>query len=526
MTDKTEQKYQRWENRMEKSHLVLATAWDILWDTIKNYKYNGNTNQAAAISLYAILSFIPLFILTLLAASYIFGSRPAIQHELMETIRGFNPYFSESLLKQLGHIEQKRQVLGWVGIFSLIWFSAMIFNAIEQAMNIIFRSRNYRNYIVSKLLAISMIPMGWTVGIVSVGFTYMSTLLEEQPLLSSKQFAILPFLHGALFRYILPYILTVAFFTIVYKIIPTVKVKLGSALTGAAIFSALTEIAKHFFTWYVSNYTRYNVIFGSLETLVILVIWVFYVALILLFCAELISSYQRRNLILLEKAFLSPRNKIMKIEERLFRKFGRMFPKGAYIFRQGDTGQEMYYILMGNVRVERITGQVKKVLAEMGAGEYFGEMAALIEAPRTASVQAMEDSNVAVIDGITFRNLLRESGEVSLFMLKEFSNRIRQTGTVLGELTQSWIGLITVLYFCYEWPLPDNKYPLDELTRYTRKDPFEIQQVLWDLQDQGVIAIREGRVSDFSKERAWELLNKQIFFPERRSEKRDLEIHI
>jgi membrane protein len=511
---------------MEKPHLILATAWDILRDTIKNYKYNGNANQAAAISLYAILSFIPLFILTMLAANYIFGARPVVQHEVIETIQGFNPYLSESLLKQLGHIEQKKQVLGWVGIFSLIWFSAMIFNVIEKAMNIIFRSRKYRNYIVSKLLAISMIPMGWTVGIVSVGFTYISTLLAEQQLLFSKQFIILPFLHGVLFRYILPYLLIVIFFTIVYKVIPTVKVSLGSALTGAAIFSALTEIAKHFFTWYVSNYARYHVIFGSLETIVILVIWVFYVALILLFCAELISSYQRRNLILLEKAFLKPRKKIMKIEERLFRKFGRMYPKGTYIFRQGDIGQEMYYILMGNARVEKITGQVKKVLAEMGPGEYFGEMAALIDAPRTASVQATEDSHVAVIDGNTFRNLLRESGEVSLFMLKEFSIRIRQTGTTLGELTQSWIKLIAVLYFYYKWPLLDDTNPLDELARYTRKEPVEIQQVLWDLRDQGVITILGGHVSDFSKERAWELLNKQVFSPERRLEKRGLEIHI
>ena len=526
MTDQTEQTYQRRENRMEKSHLVLATTLDILWDAIKNYRYNGNTNQAAAVALYAILSFIPLFILTMLAASYIFGSRPVIQHDLIETIQGFNPYFSESLLEQLGHIEQKKQLLGWVGIFSLIWFSAMIFNAVEQAMNIIFRSRKYRNYFVSKLLAISMIPMGWTVGFISVGFTYISTLLEEQPLLASKGFMIIPLLHGALFRYILPYLLTVAFFAIVYKVIPTVKVSLGSALTGAAIFSALTEVAKHFFTWYVSRYTRYNVIFGSLETVVILVIWVFYVALILLFCAELISSYQRRDLILLEKAFLKPGKKNMDIDERLFLKFGRMYPKGAYIFRQGDAGQEMYYVLVGNVRVEKISGQVKKVLAEMGPGEYFGEMAALIEAPRTASVQATEDSNVAVIDGNTFRSLLHESGEVSLFMLKEFSNRIKQTGTVLGELTQSWIRLITILYFYHKWPFSEGNSPIYELARYTRKDPVEIQQVLWELRDQGVITILDGHVSGFSKKRAWELLNEQVFFSERRFAERELEIHM
>ena len=54
---------------------------------------------------------------------------------------------------------------------------------------------------------------------------------------------IITFLHGAVFRYVLPYMLTVAFFTIVYKIIPTGKVSWGSALTGAAIFSVLMEIS-------------------------------------------------------------------------------------------------------------------------------------------------------------------------------------------------------------------------------------------------------------------------------------------
>jgi membrane protein len=526
MTCKTKQAYEKLKRKMERPHLVLAAAWDILWDAVKNFQANGNTNQAAAISLYAMLSLIPLFILTMLVAGYIFSSYPNIQNELIEKIRGFHPYFSESLLSQLGPIEQKKQLLGWVGIISLVWSSAMIFSAVETAMNMIFRSRAQRNYIVSNLLAIAMIAMGWAVGVASVGITYMSTTLATQPLLFSKGFMIIPFLYVTLFRFILPYLLTVAFFTIVYKIIPTGKVSWSGALTGAAIFSALMEIAKHFFAWYMSDDKKYNLIFGSLETVVILVLWVFYVALILLFCAELISSYQRRDLILLEKAFLKPRIKIMKIEERLFRKFGHMYPKDTYVFRQGDTGQEMYYILMGNVRVEKNAGQIKKVLAEMGPGEYFGEMAALIEAPRTASVQATEDSNVAVIDVDTFRSLLRQSGEVSLFMLKEFSNRIRQTGNALGELSQSWIRLVAVLYFLMKWPLPDNQDPIDELAKYSRKEPVEIQQVLWDLRNQGVVAIRDGRVSDFSKERAWELLNDQVFFSERRMERRELNIQI
>ncbi len=59
--------------------LRFASAWDILGDAIRNYRANGDTNQAAAIALYAILSVIPLFILTLLLVGQTFGADPEIE---------------------------------------------------------------------------------------------------------------------------------------------------------------------------------------------------------------------------------------------------------------------------------------------------------------------------------------------------------------------------------------------------------------------------------------------------------------
>ncbi|MBU2026010.1 MAG: YihY/virulence factor BrkB family protein, partial [Proteobacteria bacterium] len=232
--------------------LGLSTTWDILGDAIRNYRTNGDTNQAAAIAMYAILSIIPLFILTLLLVSDLFGADPEIQKKLIEGIRQFIPSFSGALITQFGQIAGKKDLLGGVGIISLIWFSAMIFSAIETALNVIFRSRKYRNYIFSKLLAIAMIPLGWAVAVASVEITYVSAIFAKQPFFGQNGLLFFPAIQGALFRYILPYLLTVLFFTLVYKVIPTGKVNLGSALIGSAIFSALMEIAKQLFTWYVA----------------------------------------------------------------------------------------------------------------------------------------------------------------------------------------------------------------------------------------------------------------------------------
>jgi len=488
--------------------LAVAAIRDILRDAVRNYASNDDTNQAAAIALYAILSIIPLFILTMLMAGQFLGSYPNIQQDITEGIRKLHPYFSGDLLDQLGRIEEKQNVLGWIGIITLIWFSSMIFGAIETAFIRIFRAKGYRNYIFAKLLAIAMIPMGWAVGIASVGVTSIAAILAQQPNIFKGEILIL---HGFFFRYVLPYLVTVLFFTIVYKVIPPVRISWWSALIGSAIFSALMETAKHFFGWYVSNYTSYNVIFGSLQTVVILVIWVFYMALILLFCAEIISSFHRRDMILLEEALLQRGKNRTATDARLFRKFGRIYPKDQYIFIEGDHGRNMYYILNGRVRLEKRAGQVKKVLAELEPGAYFGEMSALIDAPRTASAIASEDCHLAAIDGDTFRQIIRESGEMSLFMLKEFSRRIKNTNAALEELTRGWIKLMAVLYLFKEWPLKAGQSPVQELAGYTGKDPVDIAEVLRDLRDEGVIVLQEGQVTGFIKEKAWDLLSRHVF---------------
>lgn len=76
----------------------------------------------------------------------------------------------------------------------------------------------------------------------------------------------------------------------------------------------------------------------------------------------------------------------MKKEDHLFWKFGQEFRQGTILFREGDAGQEMYIIQKGRVQVRKRVGQSQKVLAELGEGEFFGEMALLLGANRSATV--------------------------------------------------------------------------------------------------------------------------------------------
>jgi membrane protein len=484
--------------------LRLEAVWDIFRDGFANYFRNGALNQAAAIALYALLSIIPLFVLSVLAASRLLGAHRDIQNQIIGIIKSFHPYFDGDLLAQLGQVEGKSHVLGWIGIVSLIWFSSMIFGAVETALNITFRAESHRNFLLSKLLAFAMIPLGWVTGLTSVLLTYMATLLSSQVVFAEGHLLNIHLLTRFVLQYVVPFLVSVLFATILFVVIPSKRIRLRTAVAGSCLFTILVELVKHVFTWYVAHHTRYNAIFGSLETVVILVIWVYYMALIFLFCAELMSSYERRDMLLIEHVLMDRKSRTGR--QRLFRKFGRVFPAGSVICREGDLSQEMFFVLSGQVRLEKKTGLTGKTLAELGPGDYFGEMAALTGVPRSASAIASTDCDVAVIDGQVFHRLLRESDDLSLHLLKEFSERIRRTNSSLDELSQSWIRLVSLLRLIEAWPWGPDQDLIREIADITGKGRDEIQGVLESFAREGILEFAEGRILTFDKDRAWKCI--------------------
>src|SRR4030042_3646558 len=115
----------------------------------------------------------------------------------------------------------------------------------------------------------------------------------------------------------------------------------------------------------------------------------------------------------------------MKKEEQLFWKFGKDFPKGTVLFREGELGRDMFIIQKGKVQVRKRVGATEKVLAELADGEFFGEMALLMGMDRSATVEVIEDSKILVVSPDTFESLLKGNIEIALKMLKKMASRLR-----------------------------------------------------------------------------------------------------
>jgi len=102
-----------------------------------------------------------------------------------------------------------------------------------------------------------------------------------------------------------------------------------------------------------------------------------------------------------------------------------LFQPGQMIFREGDTTQEAYRILKGRVEIS-IAGEGKSViLAQLGEGDIFGEMAMVDERPRSASAQALEVTECEVLTAENFNEAVLQRPEILIPYLASFFERLR-----------------------------------------------------------------------------------------------------
>jgi CRP/FNR family transcriptional regulator, cyclic AMP receptor protein len=94
---------------------------------------------------------------------------------------------------------------------------------------------------------------------------------------------------------------------------------------------------------------------------------------------------------------------------------------GKAIVRQGSSSYECYVILSGSARVE-IDGAV---VAELGAGEYFGELAPLVRNPRSATVTSTSELKLLVFGSRQFTTALQSVPSLSLKLLAGMAARLR-----------------------------------------------------------------------------------------------------
>jgi membrane protein len=256
--------------------------------------YRDNCSlMAAAISFYLILSVIPLFLVFLSISAFVLHSSEQAYRAVSDLLIKSFPESTTSAFKILFDLMKNKTVFGIIGLLGLIWGAARIFAVTESAMNIVWKVEKGRAYLKSKFLSILLVPVSALIMLSSMALTvfytfaknltipYINLSLKETPWFS--QFLAIFF----------PTFLGFVLFFLIYTLIPNKKISIRAALLGAACASIFWEIAKFLFDVYIKRYTHFQRIYGSFGTLVVMLIWIYYSAFIILAGAEIGANYQK-----------------------------------------------------------------------------------------------------------------------------------------------------------------------------------------------------------------------------------------
>ena len=257
--------------------------FSLLWQALRKFNDDNGFFLSSGIAFNILINLIPFIMLLLaLIGAYLYNDQEVLNH-IRAYFRDVAPALDPKIMKNLMDIIQNRQIVGILGFVGLLWFSTWVFGSLRTALNIVFQVEKSRGMLLGIGIDLLMILLAGILLLVTMILSSVVTFLQGYQ--GQIPVAIGPTIQWIL-KYLLPFFLTVGMFFLIYKIIPDKEVHFKSALQAALFTGSLWELAKHLFSWYVVHLVEYSIVYGSLSTLVIFVLWVYYSSTILILGGE------------------------------------------------------------------------------------------------------------------------------------------------------------------------------------------------------------------------------------------------
>jgi YihY family inner membrane protein len=259
---------------------------------ISGFLRNQGLLLSGAVAYYTLLSIVPLFVVLLVGLSHLVD-----EHRLLDTVASnldlVIPSQAAVITQQVENFLAHREVVGIVGLLALVVFSSTAFTVIENAMAVIFHHRavtQRRRFIVSALLPYAFMAL---IGVGLLLITVISGALHAVKAVRVFGYAWPPAgLSGAVL-YLLGVVGLALLLTALYMVLPVGQVRFGHALVGGVTATALWEVTRHILVWYFATLSMVNVIYGSMATVIVVLLTLEAAALILLFGAQVIAELDR-----------------------------------------------------------------------------------------------------------------------------------------------------------------------------------------------------------------------------------------
>lgn len=246
---------------------------------------------AAAIAYYSLLSLFPLLLALGSIAAYFVEPQWAVQ-QATGYLGGFLPRGSDAIERVVTQTIEVGRGGGLLFLVPLLWAASLVFGAITKALNIVYEAKDQYSFAKQMLVRVMML--------LSLGVMFLAGLASPLVLrLLRATLGILPAASEAIFALIvntLPTAFLLLGFFLAYRFVPGRHIDWRAALFGAGIATLLFAAVKPLFLGYLQQMASYNLVYGSLSGIIVVVFWTWMVAMMGLYGGQ-ISSHSQTVLI-------------------------------------------------------------------------------------------------------------------------------------------------------------------------------------------------------------------------------------
>jgi membrane protein len=268
--------------------------WPMLKETFSLWNENDAPRLGAALAFYTILSLAPLVVLVLAIVALVFGHSNA-QSQLLDQVESMVGRQGSEAVK--GMIEQAQKpssgaLASIIGVLTLLVGASGVFGELRSALNKMWAVKPKSEGGVWGLIKERFFSFGM---VLAVGFLLMVSLVVSTALAALGKFfgGILPmpeFLLGAI-NFLVSFAGTTALFALIFRYVPETKVAWRDVWIGATMTGLLFTIGKFLIGLYLGK-SAVGSAYGAAGSLVVIIVWVYYSAMIFLFGAEFTHVFE------------------------------------------------------------------------------------------------------------------------------------------------------------------------------------------------------------------------------------------
>jgi|WetSurMetagenome_2_1015567.scaffolds.fasta_scaffold00292_11 membrane protein len=274
---------------LSRAKRCLVTCARLVYKLQDDFQKGVFTTPASSLAYITLLSFVPLIALSF-ALAKAFGMHNMLAPMLLSFLEPIGPKSTEITTIIIGYVDNINvRVLGAVGLAFLIYTAINTIQQIENAFNRLWQIHKPRSFQQKFRDYLSVLLVAPLLMVSSIGIT--TTIMSNTIMLKLQQ--IEPF--GTVILYLgklVPYLLMITAFTMIYYLLPNTKVKFRSALAGGILAGVLWETISWAFAKFLVSTAHYSAIYSGFALALVFMIWLYFNWLVMLIGVKVSYHHQ------------------------------------------------------------------------------------------------------------------------------------------------------------------------------------------------------------------------------------------